>query len=283
MPLSRRQFLTRSFAACLTGGLAVSGYTWQIEPYWVEWVHRPLPIRNLPADLEGETLIQISDLHIGPRVDHDFLRKSLAKIQTLNPGFVVYTGDFVTYRGPQQFDELDSVMADAPHGRLGTAAILGNHDYGYGWQQPAVAGEIITRLDHHQIPVLINQPVNLNGLIIYGVDDFWGPNFSLTEAMRFYQEDQAALVLCHNPDAVDLDGWNNYRGWILSGHTHGGQCRPPFLPPPILPVDNPKYSAGHIPLTDGRDLYINRGLGFMLQIRFNVRPEITIFHLEKEE
>ncbi len=56
-----------------------------------------------------------------------------------------------------------------------------------------------------------------------------------------------------------------------------------YLASRILPVDNPKYSAGHIPLANGRDLYINRGLGFMLQIRFNVRPEITIFHLQREE
>ena len=73
-----------------------------------------------------------------------------------------------------------------------------------------------------------------------------------------------------------------YQGWILSGHTHGGQCKPPFLPPPMLPVKNKKYSAGKFDLKDGKTLYINRALGHLWQVRFNVRPEITIFELVKE-
>ena len=90
-----------------------------------------------------------------------------------------------------------------------------------------------------------------------------------------------AVVLCHNPDACDLPGWRDFQGWVLSGHTHGGQCRPPFLPPPLLPVKNPRYTAGTIALGEHRTLYINRGLGHLLKVRFNARPEVTIFTLEK--
>lgn len=80
-------------------------------------------------------------------------------------------------------------------------------------------------------------------------------------------------------DALDVLDWDGYRGWILAGHTHGGQCKPPFLPPPVLPVRNTRYTSGEIPLAEGRRLYINRGLGHLLQVRFNVRPEITAFTL----
>ena len=69
------------------------------------------------------------------------------------------------------------------------------------------------------------------------------------------------------------------RGWILSGHTHGGQCKPPFLPPPIIPVKNKRYTAGEFDLGDGRPLYINRGLGHLIRARFNARPEVTVFRL----
>jgi hypothetical protein len=44
-------------------------------------------------------------------------------------------------------------------------------------------------------------------------------------------------------------------------------------------VINKRYTAGHFPLSGGRDLYINRALGFLHQVRFNVRPEVTIFEL----
>ncbi|MEL6721459.1 MAG: hypothetical protein AAFP82_22360 [Bacteroidota bacterium] len=78
-----------------------------------------------------------------------------------------------------------------------------------------------------------------------------------------------------------MDIWNDYQGWILSGHTHGGQCKPPFLKAPLLPVQNKNYAAGVYDLGGGRSLYINRALGHLWQIRFNVRPEITLFSLEQ--
>jgi predicted MPP superfamily phosphohydrolase len=80
---------------------------------------------------------------------------------------------------------------------------------------------------------------------------------------------------------VDVDAWSDYDGWILGGHTHGGQCKPPFLPAPIVPVRNKRYTAGAFALAGGRTLYINRGLGHLLRVRFNVRPEVTIFELAR--
>ncbi|MEO1082736.1 MAG: hypothetical protein AAFY88_00695, partial [Acidobacteriota bacterium] len=76
--------------------------------------------------------------------------------------------------------------------------------------------------------------------------------------------------------------WHDFSGWILSGHTHGGQCKPPFLPPPILPVENRRYTAGAFELEGGRRLYINRGLGYLKRVRFNVRPELTLFTLRAQ-
>ena len=84
---------------------------------------------------------------------------------------------------------------------------------------------------------------------------------------------------CHNPDGVDLLGWQNYHSWILSGHTHGGQCKPPFLPPPLLPVINRRYTSGEFDLSGSRRLYISRGIGHIMKVRFNMRPEVTLFEL----
>ena len=57
--------------------------------------------------------------------------------------------------------------------------------------------------------------------------------------------------------------------------------KPPFLPPPILPVNNRRYTAGAFDVGPGRTLYINRGLGFLHQVRFAVRPELTLFTLTR--
>ena len=76
------------------------------------------------------------------------------------------------------------------------------------------------------------------------------------------------------PKAVDRPDWSGYRGWVLSVHTHGGQCKPP-----LLPVANRRYTSGEFDLWDGRRLYINRGLRHLLRVRFNAPPEITVFEL----
>ena len=49
----------------------------------------------------------------------------------------------------------------------------------------------------------------------------------------------------------------------------------------MLPVKNQRYTAGEFDLGDGRWLYINRGLGYLRRVRFNVRPEITVFDLQR--
>lgn len=113
------------------------------------------------------------------------------------------------------------------------------------------------------------------------MDDFWGLNFNPKPILNTVDNQKANIILCHNPDVCDLDIWGNIEAWILSGHTHGGQVKAPFLTPPMLPVKNKKYDAGKIELNNERTLYVNRALGHLWQVRFNVRPEITLFELSK--
>jgi predicted MPP superfamily phosphohydrolase len=264
------------------GAAAVAGaYTWLVEPHWVEFVRRRLPVRGLPRDLEGRTLVQLSDIHIGPRVDDGFLTRTFEQVAACRPDLVVITGDFVSYSSAEHLEQLRSVLEHVPQGRLGTLAVLGNHDYGKNWSEVTVGDAVAGVAERAGVTVLRNESRIVSGLQIVGVDDFWSPRFDVTRALAARDGDAATVVLCHNPDGVDVSGWDGYEGWILAGHTHGGQCKAPFLPPPLLPVKNRRYTAGEFALAGGRSLYINRGLGHLLKVRFNVRPEVTLFDLTR--
>jgi predicted MPP superfamily phosphohydrolase len=279
--MNRRKFIKRTFWGTVGIGFLTGLYTWQIEPFWLEFVKRKMPIANLPDNLIGKRLMQISDIHIGNRFDYNYIIDSFKKAQKFNPDFVVYTGDYVSYENEKQFEQLDEVLKYTVKGKIGTVGILGNHDYGENWAEQNVADKISEQLTNAGIEVLKNDQVNILGLNIIGFDDYWALNFAPEKVMNNYDQNKANLLLCHNPDVCDLDVWNGYKGWILSGHTHGGQCKPPFLNAPMLPVKNKRYSQGEIDLNDGRTLYVNRAVGHLWQVRFNVRPEITIFELEK--
>ena len=280
--MERRKFIKKSILTSIGASIVGGLYTWQIEPFWLEFVNVKMPIKNLPKNLIGKTVMQISDVHVGNRFKYEYIIDSFKKASLYKPDFVVYTGDFVSYETAEQFNQLEEVFKHAVIGKLGTAGVLGNHDYGVDWLEPNVANTISSILNKAGINILRNEEINFDGLNILGIDDYWGSNFNPVKVMSKYDKSKANLVLCHNPDVCDLNVWNNYKGWILSGHTHGGQVKPPFLNPPILPVKNKRYSSGEFDLYDGRTLYINRALGNLYPVRFNVRPEITIFKLEEK-
>ena len=262
--------------------MAVAGtglYTWRVEPHWIEVVERDLPIGNLPAALDGRTLVQISDLHAGDSVDTDYLIGAIKCVSSLEPSMTVISGDFMTCESPEHIETVARVLEHLHPGALGCFAVLGNHDYTLSWSRRDVADALARRLSQLGIHVLRNEYRLVAGLQIVGLDDFWSPCFKPDAVIPNVDWHRPALTLCHNPDGVDHPVLATCRGWILSGHTHGGQCKAPFLPPPLLPVANRRYTAGEFALTHDRRLYINRGLGHLLRVRFNVRPEITVFRL----
>lgn len=279
--MNRRKFIGAS-AAIVTTGAGLFGYTTIIEPHWLEVVRRDLPISNLPPVLNGATLAHVSDVHACSYVDEAYLSSSLARLSAISPDIVVLTGDFVSWeeaRSPSvKIAQLQRVLSHLPHGRLATLGILGNHDYGNTWRDPRIAAVVTTAVSDTGMRVLRNEVAAVGGLDIIGIDDLWSGRADTRHAFA-QRANGAAIALCHNPDAMDELSWEGYAGWVLAGHTHGGQCKPPFLPPPVLPVKNRRYTSGQISVDAGRTLYISRGVGHLLKARFNVRPEITVFTL----
>jgi predicted MPP superfamily phosphohydrolase len=278
--LTRRQWLKRVGLTLVATGAAVGVYTHWIEPFWVDFVGRDLPIANLPSQWHGRTVVQISDIHIGHRVSDDFLTDTFTHVADLEPDVVAFTGDFITLtRGAAPpYDQVKRVLDRFPQGKLATLGVLGNHDYGHGWSEANVASRLVEVAYDRGMRVLRNEAVAVDELEFIGLDDLMAERCNVAAGLAA-SNGVARIVLCHNPDAADEPSWDDYEGWILAGHTHGGQCKPPFLPPPLLPVKNKRYTAGEFDLFDGRTMYINRGLGHLRRVRFNVRPEITTFRL----
>ena len=274
--MKRRTFLASTLAA----GTAAALYAWKIEPHWLEFSRHDLPVRGLPPSLEGKTVVQLSDLHVGPTVDDSYLVHTFRRVSALRPDIVVITGDFISYYTPV-FDQLRRLVAEFPRGRLATVGVFGNHDYGPNWAHPEIAKELRALLAPHGVDMLRNAAVDVQGLYVMGLDDLWGGSFDAAAGVTALKPGRAAIALSHNPDTVDLPGWAGFEGWILSGHTHGGQCKPPFLPPPLLPVKNRRYVSGAYDLTGDRQLFISRGVGHLMEVRFNVRPEVPVFTLRE--
>ena len=110
--MKRKSFVKKTFLGVTGLGFLTALYTWQVEPFWLEFVKQKMPIKNLPDDLIGKTLMQISDIHVGKRFDHNFLIESFKRASDYRPDFVVYTGDYVsTYRNEVQYKELDDVLS----------------------------------------------------------------------------------------------------------------------------------------------------------------------------
>jgi len=107
--MNRRNFINKAFWGLTGAGFLTGLYTWQLEPFWLEFVRLNMPIQNLPNNLIGKTLMQISDVHIGNRFDYNYIIESFKKAQEFNPDFVVYTGDYVSYENEKQFDQLEEV------------------------------------------------------------------------------------------------------------------------------------------------------------------------------
>jgi uncharacterized protein len=237
-----------------------------------------LPVRGLPAALEGMVACQLSDLHVDRDEDLERLVLAVDAVNAQRPDLVFLTGDYFT--GPETMRRYlvgfrEAISALKP--RLGVFAVAGNHDH---WSS---VERITGALEQAGVRVLANESHRLHvrgkSLVVVGIDDLWSRRAEPSRAFAQVRPDECTMVLAHNPDTA-LYTRHLKPGVMLSGHTHGGVVRLPFYGSPLkLLRIGKQFYAG---LNRYRDFYIytNRGLGtYWLRIRINCRPEVSRFHL----
>jgi hypothetical protein len=116
--ITRRHWL-QGVGTLLFGAAGAVFYAKRIEPHWLELTHRELALEDLPPNLEGRTLIHLSDLHVGPQVEDEYVIRTLRRAARLQPDFVVVTGDWISYRDDREIQQLDRVLRALPRGSLG--------------------------------------------------------------------------------------------------------------------------------------------------------------------
>jgi len=292
--LTRRSFLRWAGYGTLGTVLAASGYARFVEPWWIDYSHHTIPIRGLPAAFDGLRIAHLTDLHYNP-VSLDEIAGWVDKVNHLGADLVALTGDFITGGHKTDIREVADVLRPltAP---LGVVACLGNHDYGTPYPNArrdhlshgARAREALERAG---IEVLVNgftvRRRAGQALHLAGLGDLWTSDFRADALID--APGRPLVVLAHNPDTLySIEPHAPRRGrpaephhfdLMLSGHTHGGQVKFPFLGPPRLPIRHRHLAEGRFEYR-GAQIYVSRGLGYLTPVRFRARPEMGIIELK---
>ena len=219
---------------------------------------------------------------MGERVDAEYLKRQFDFVTSLQPDFVCFTGDFIDYASDWHVQEGIKMLDHVPRGNFGTACVLGNHDHRGDHGKTGETKRLIDAFrDADGLELLIDDAIEMNGLHVAGLPDLWYGGFQQQLSKRVIDKisGKPSVVLSHNPDSADLPIWGDFDGWLLCGHTHGGQCTFPIIGAPQLPVVNKNYVSGAYEIDNQFKMYINRGIGHTTRVRFMARPEITIFTL----
>ncbi|MFH2091419.1 MAG: metallophosphoesterase [Pseudomonadota bacterium] len=271
----RRQFLYHASSAAIAlmgGALAGAGTFLALKKPTIVRIN--IPLKKEHHLLKGLTLVQFTDLHIGPTIGYHYVEQVCDTIKNLKADIIVFTGDLADGSPQTLIHELSPLLAlQAP---LGKYFVTGNHEYYSGaerWIHQAKISGFEPLLNEHRT---INYH---NGLLtLAGVTDIQSHRFfpyhrsSPAAAIENAPQDSYKLLLAHHPTSIYQAASSGF-DLQLSGHTHGGQYFP-F-----------EYAVGlQHPFIKGMyqyektQIYVNQGTGYWgPPLRLGTFPEITLF------
>lgn len=269
----RRTFLARLLAGGVglsAVGLGVAGIlsargAVQVKPITIA-------LKKFPEGMNGFRIVQLTDVHIGPTLDGQWLEGVVARVNELQPDLVAITGDLVDGTVKELKDHV------APLAKLkakhGVFFVTGNHEYYSG------PDEWIAELERLGIRVLRNERVEIGeqgeSFDLAGIDDYRAKDFGrghgadLDKALAGRDSERELVLLAHQPKQV-MEAAKKGVGLQLSGHTHGGQIFPWGF---FVRLDQ-RFVRG-LDRLDDTQLYTSCGTGYWgPPMRVGAPPEIT--------
>jgi predicted MPP superfamily phosphohydrolase len=203
----------------ILGTLFISGLGlfYAFTPKVTEYV---VKIKDLPLAWQGKSVVQISDVHLGPVYRKKFFSRVMDRVNELKPEVVFITGDL--------FDgmEADFSWMNTPFAKLkaakGVYYSFGNHDLYLGFDR------VKDLLKKNPIEILDDRLVTVDDLQIIGINYSFNQDFDLYEAIlekSGYNEAKPSILLYHEPKNIELASKAGI-DLQLSGHTHRGQLFP---------------------------------------------------------
>lgn len=265
-----------ALAVPLVGVSAASAYATLIEPYNYLISQTDVYIKDLPERFENYRITQLTDVHHSRILGIDEVRRVVRLAQQTRPDMFVLTGDYATsYR---RYIEPCAEALGSLSAPDGVWAVLGNHDH---YTDP----ESTTRaLERQHIAVLNNQNTSLrrgsDTIQLSGIDDWSWNATDWNKAFVGTNKKMPTILLSHQPSVLELEQTRDV-SLILSGHTHGGQIKIPWLGTPArFATKDLRFAQGLFRHNDVQ-LYVSSGTGVIgLPIRFGVRPEIAVLRLK---
>ena len=214
----------------------------------------------------------IADLHVGIYKDESFVQEVVDRINELDIEYVFIPGDFIYEVGK---GELDTLLNPLKNIQVPVYGVLGNHDFEPSWASGL--DDLRNVLKNADVTLIDNKHVVLGEVTLVGLGSRWFSQDDVSTLDAFSEED-TIIVLAHNPDTT-LDYTNDIPDITITGHTHCGQIRIPWLYKLVIPVEG-DFDKG---LTKEKhtQLYITCGVGEIgLPMRLFNPPVIDVLTIK---
>lgn len=264
-----------------------------IQNYLIEVSELEMTVPELSASLKGQRIVHLTDLHLRNKTNKSYVETIISKTKEQEPDIILLTGDLVQAGLKDLNETLLKHFAELCSQIAPTYAVTGNHDISSGKQDQfkAILTKAKVRLLDNEAELLAGSESNAS-LVLMGLSESRNRTNLPKPVLKHIElsaemEGLPKILLAHRPEYFEdyMDDRTKAPVLVLSGHTHAGQARLPYLGGLFAPGQGllPKYDYGvFVSKSDrSRKMVISRGLGnSTFPVRVNNRPEIVSITLK---